>query len=182
MGIEPLFLLWHAKAGKKQLCPAFFNIFYNFLFFFFIEIAVMAAYQGKTSVVFHEFSGRLGRYPRISTQEIDRPVHGRGLFQKLCGQIRPGHPFREGGAQLFSGPEYAGAVRNHKICAVQYTGQLMVLLRNHNHFCIGRGNHGRLPFHDSLFRKGQCFFHGHRMDADIHDYMGCQRYILHFVL
>lgn len=63
MGVEPFFLLRHAEAGKKKFGAALFDIFYDFLFFFCIEVAVMASHEGKTAVVFHEFLAAFAATP-----------------------------------------------------------------------------------------------------------------------
>ena len=59
MAREPLLLLRHPKAHQEEAGAAGFDIRNDFLFFGLIEIAIMAAHQGKCAVILHEGISRL---------------------------------------------------------------------------------------------------------------------------
>ena len=59
MAREPFLLLRHPKAHQEEAGAAGFDIRNDFLFFGLIEIAIMAAHQGKCAVILHEGISRL---------------------------------------------------------------------------------------------------------------------------
>ena len=59
MAREPFLLLRHPKAHQEEAGAAGFDVRNDFLFFGLIEIAIMAAHQGKCAVILHEGISRL---------------------------------------------------------------------------------------------------------------------------